>query len=136
MPDHVHILFTPKESLEKSVQLIKGGFSHRAKSELGWRGDVWQRGFSDHRIRDVQDFDSHVLYIQQNPVRARLCGSAEEYLYCSFSKTITMDAFPQRLKPAIAERLNGGAEAPPLQNKQPKQDGISTLGRVTGEKEQ
>jgi len=36
MPDHLHLLITPHESLEKSVQLIKGGFSFRAKRELDW----------------------------------------------------------------------------------------------------
>jgi len=33
MPDHFHLLITPAHevSLEKAVQLIKGGFSFRAK---------------------------------------------------------------------------------------------------------
>jgi putative transposase len=35
MPDHIHALITPKTSLEKAVQFIKGGFSYRAKKELG-----------------------------------------------------------------------------------------------------
>ena len=34
MPDHLHLLMTPAESVEKSVQLIKGGFSFRARREL------------------------------------------------------------------------------------------------------
>ena len=34
MPDHLHLLITPFDSIEKSVQLIKGGFSFRAKREL------------------------------------------------------------------------------------------------------
>jgi REP element-mobilizing transposase RayT len=45
MPDHFHVLITPKESLERAVQYIKGGFSFRAKKELGWNGDVWSRDF-------------------------------------------------------------------------------------------
>ena len=31
MPDHFHLLITPRESLERAMQLIKGGFSFRAK---------------------------------------------------------------------------------------------------------
>jgi putative transposase len=115
MPDHVHLLLTPVESLERSIQLLKGGFSYRAKRELDWSGDVWQAGFSDHRIRDLQDFYSHIVYIEQNPVRARLCERAEDYLYSSLSKTIALDAVPQRLKPQAVDSFDGGAEAPPLQ---------------------
>jgi len=115
MPDHVHLLLTPVESLEKSLQLIKGGFSYRAKRELDWPGDVWQAGFSDHRIRDLQDFYSHVVYIEQNPVRAGLCEKAENYPYSSLSKMIALDAAPQRLKPAAVDSLDGGAKAPPFQ---------------------
>ncbi len=51
MPDHVHILVT-LTSLEKAVQLIKGGFSYRAKKELRSNMAIWQIGFEDHRIRD------------------------------------------------------------------------------------
>jgi len=50
MPDHFHVLITPLTSLEKAIQFIKGGFSFRAKKELGSNMEVWQKGFSDHRI--------------------------------------------------------------------------------------
>jgi REP element-mobilizing transposase RayT len=45
MPDHIHGLITPTTNLEKAVQSIKGGFSHRAKRELGSSMEVWQKGF-------------------------------------------------------------------------------------------
>jgi len=32
MPDHFHLLISPTLSLERSLQLIKGGFSYRAKN--------------------------------------------------------------------------------------------------------
>src|SRR6266540_1217419 len=43
MPDHVHLLITPAPdvSLEKAVQYIKGGFSFRAKRELGSAMEIW-----------------------------------------------------------------------------------------------
>ena len=83
MPNHVHILLTvPGDlSIEKAMQLIKGGFSFRAKKELGFQGEVWQRGFSDVRITDEQSFRHHRDYIEINPVRAGLANSAEEYPY-------------------------------------------------------
>jgi|HubBroStandDraft_1064217.scaffolds.fasta_scaffold46669_2 putative transposase len=83
MPDHVHILLTiPGElSVEKAVQYIKGGFSYRVGKELGFKGEVWQRGFSDVRIVDDKSFEEHRDYIDQNPVRAGLAGSPDEYPY-------------------------------------------------------
>jgi putative transposase len=38
MPDHFHLLISPILSLERSLQLIKGGFSYRVKRELGFAG--------------------------------------------------------------------------------------------------
>ena len=85
MRDHVHVLMTvPGDiTLEKAMQLIKGGFSFRAKRELGFKGEVWQRGYSDVRIEDQRSFVEHRKYIHENPVKAGLASSAEEYPYGS-----------------------------------------------------
>jgi putative transposase len=74
MPDHVHALLTPAVdvSLEKAVQLIKGGFSFRAKRELGYSGEVWTQSFNEHRIVDWEDFEKHRRYIALNPSRRGL----------------------------------------------------------------
>jgi putative transposase len=76
MPEHVHLLITPSTTLERAVQLIKGGYSHAFGSEFGRKKEVWQRGFTDHRIRDGVDFELHREYIHQNPVKRGLVGSA------------------------------------------------------------
>ena len=81
MPNHVHISMTlPGDmSLEKAMQLIKGGFSFRANKELGFRSEIWQRGFSDVRIVDEESFQRHRAYIENNSVKAGLANSPEEY---------------------------------------------------------
>ena len=85
MPNHVHILMTvPGEmSLEKAMQLIKGGFSFRVNKELGFRGEIWQRGYSDVRVVDERSFQQHREYIGNNPVRKGLANSLEEYRFGS-----------------------------------------------------
>jgi putative transposase len=85
MPDHVHLLITiPGElSIEKAVQLIKGGFSFQAKRELGFSGEVWQEGFSEVGVRERRNFLEHRRYIEQNPVKAHLVKTAEEYPFGS-----------------------------------------------------
>jgi putative transposase len=77
---------------------VKGGFSFRAKKELGWNGDVWVVGFADHRIRDEEDFDVHQRYIAKNPIEARFVERAEDYAYCSANGRFELDAFPPGAK--------------------------------------
>ena len=85
MPNHVHILMTvPGEmSLEKAMQLIKGSFSFRANKELGFRGEIWQRGYSDVQILDDQSFQQHREYIENNPVKSGLANRPNEYPFGS-----------------------------------------------------
>jgi len=85
MPNHFHLLMTVDGSMtvEKAVQLIKGNFSYRAKKELGYQGEIWQRGFSDQRVWDRESFLRHRSYIEDNPVKAGLVSSAKEFPYCS-----------------------------------------------------
>jgi putative transposase len=72
MPDHLHLLLTPGAdiSLERALQLIKGGFSYRFGKAK--RGLVWQESFTNHRVRDRHDYERHAEYIRMNPVRACL----------------------------------------------------------------
>jgi len=118
MPDHIHVLITPLTNLEKAVQFIKGGFSYRAKKELSSNLEVWQKGFSDHRIRDARDYAEHILYIRQNPVRAGLCEIEEEFPYSSAQDGFELDPAPQGLKPDPLRGLDGAAEAARFQNVQ------------------
>jgi putative transposase len=113
MPDHFHILVSPQQALERTMQNIKGGFSFRAKREFAWSSEIWQPGFSDHRIRSMEDWNIHVSYIQTNPLKGRLCNQSEECPYLSTN----LDPVPQRLKPGQSETSDGGTKVPPLQAK-------------------
>ena len=102
MPDHLHLLFTVGEEMtvEKVMQLVKGNFSYRAKKELVYRDEIWQRGLSDIRITDEDSFRNHQEYIWENPVKAGLAKSAEEYPYSSayFKKKKAAGAKAQNTK--------------------------------------
>jgi putative transposase len=89
MPDHVHFLITPVGiTVERAVGLGKGGFSHRLASKF----PVWQKGFAERRMRDVQEFVERKEYIHQNPVRAHMVASAEDYPFSSAFRTRTAAA--------------------------------------------
>jgi putative transposase len=85
MPDHILILMTLSGdmTIEKAMQLIKGGFSFRAGKELGFRGEIWQHGFSDVAVADGHGEEWHRAYINRKPVKAGLANSAEEYPFGS-----------------------------------------------------
>lgn len=101
MRDHIHLLLTPaaENPLEKCMQFIKGGFSFRAKKELGFDREVWQSGFKLHRIEDPRDYAAHVLYIHENPVKAGMVTRAEDYPYSSANPKIELDPSPGHLLP-------------------------------------
>ena len=85
MRDHLHLILTPAPlvSLEKAMQFIKGGFSYRAKKEMSVNGEIWQKGYKEHRIKDAHDYLEHVKYVRMNPVEAGYVERPEEYLYSS-----------------------------------------------------
>jgi putative transposase len=66
MPDHLHILLSPAESIEKAAQLVKGGFSFAVRKH--YAGEVWQPGYFAHRITDVEDYAAQIRYIANNPL--------------------------------------------------------------------
>ena len=132
MPDHIHVLLTPKTSLEKAVQFIKGGFSFRAKRELGSNLEIWQKGFSDHRIRDASDYQVHQIYIQQNPVRKHLCERSEDYSFSSARPGLELDPAPQGLEPIGQEEHDAARlEGAPFQSKRPSRQEEATTHTET-----
>ena len=99
MPDHLHLLMAlPGDmTIEKAMQLVKGGFSYRLKKEHGFHGEVWQRGFSEARVNDRQSWLRYRAYIAQNPVKAGLVDSSQQYPY---SYTYLASRKAQGLKPS------------------------------------
>jgi len=61
--------------------------------------EIWERSFTNHRIRDAADYERHRSYIHLNPVRAGLIDLSEDYPYSSAHAGFALDEAPQRLKP-------------------------------------
>ena len=77
---------------------MKGGFSHKARKELGFAGNIWQPSYYDRRVRDAEEYINFKHYIRQNPVTRGLCKTAEEYPYSSAHPGFVVDEVPERLK--------------------------------------
>jgi len=101
MPDHFHPLIAPKATIavERAMQFIKGGFSHRFMKETGSKMEIWERSFTNHRIPDERDYEKHRRYIQENPVRAGFVKVSRDYPYSSAHSGFLLEEAPQRLKP-------------------------------------
>jgi putative transposase len=100
MPNHFHVLITPGEttSLEKAVQLIKGGFSFEFHKQRASKMEVWQVGFHDWTIRDSEDYQTKVRYIHMNPVEARLVECPKDWVFSSACGKYDLDPIPERFK--------------------------------------
>jgi putative transposase len=100
MPNHFHLLLTPgvSMSLEKAVQLIKGGSSHEIHKHSGNHMEIWQVGFHDWTIRDGEDYRTKVRYIQMNPVQAHLVERPEDWSFGSACGKFVLDPVPEKFK--------------------------------------
>jgi putative transposase len=100
MPHPFHLLVTPTgPTLERAMQFIKGGFSFRAGREFRIRDEIWQTSFYDRRVRDSMEYARFRRYIYENPVKAGLCQTPEQFRFSSASGRYELDDVPQRLKP-------------------------------------
>jgi putative transposase len=106
MPDHLHLIITPRGiTLERAMQLIKGGFSFRFNRKLKTRRDPWQPSFHDRRVRDAVEYQRFREYIHQNPVKRGLAKTPQEFAFSSANPLFVLDPVPQRLKPMSSAAL-------------------------------
>jgi REP-associated tyrosine transposase len=115
MPNHLHLILTPADAvtLEKAMQLIKGGSSHEIHKVCGARLEIWQPGFHESRVTSWSDYQKKRDYICFNPVAKKLVERPELWTYGSASGRYVLDPIPQGLKPlAVGAGENVGAKAP------------------------
>lgn len=85
MPNHVHILLTPKEghSLSEIVHSGKSFTSTKANKLLNRTGKFWFPEGFDRFIRDYDHFEKAFNYIERNPVKAGLCENQSDWRFSS-----------------------------------------------------
>lgn len=80
MPDHLHLLVegaTEHARFLQFMRVFKQRSSFRWKQRTG--GELWQRGYFEHVLRDDEDLVATARYVLANPVRAGLAASPTEY---------------------------------------------------------
>ena len=84
MPNHVHLLCTPRAPLPNVVRKMKGPTALRANRLLGFAGEpFWQPEYFDRMVRNDSEFARIRHYIEWNPVKAALVHRPEEFPWSS-----------------------------------------------------
>ena len=85
LPDHFHLIVDPKKNdLSSLMKRIKLSFSWYYRKRVGLvKGRVWQNKFWDHIIRNQEDLNKHIDYIDINPVKHGFIANAVEWKYSS-----------------------------------------------------
>jgi REP element-mobilizing transposase RayT len=113
MPNHLHLILTPSSaSLEKCMQLIKGGSSFEIHKLRGSKTEIWQPGFHESRVTSWTDYQKKRDYIRFNPVAAKLVEKPELWVYGSASGGFQLNPIPQGLKPIFLHTPNVGPKGP------------------------
>ena len=78
MPDHLHLFVCGPDDfrLGRWIGMLKQLLSKAIESQ-----PIWQRGFFDHLLRSEESYGQKWNYVRENPVRAGLVGTAEDWPY-------------------------------------------------------
>ncbi len=79
----LHVLVQPFEKLGAIEHSIKSFTANKINKLLNRSGELWQKEVFDLYIRDFEYFENTVAYIENNPVKARLCERASDWQFGS-----------------------------------------------------
>jgi putative DNA methylase len=89
MPNHVHLLVTPKLQVRKITRALKGVTARKANHILQRTGlPFWQDESFDHWVRNDGEFKRLKRYIERNPVKAGLVRTPEEWPWSSATRMV------------------------------------------------
>lgn len=84
MANHLHLLITPTMDFSKIMHSLKRYTAAEANRILGRTGQrFWQDESYDRLVRDGAEFDRIRHYIENNPVKAGIVSTPEDYVWSS-----------------------------------------------------
>ena len=87
MPDHIHLILQTmgRYNFSYVMRMIKGNFSRKFNAMHLQQGAVWQEGFYDTGLRNINILLQKIEYIHDNPVRAGIVISPDRYPFSSYT---------------------------------------------------
>ena len=84
MPNHVHVRPLGAHTLDSILKSWKGFSAREANKILGRTGEsFWSHEYYDHWLRDEDEKARLTAYINDNPVKTRLCARPEDWCWSS-----------------------------------------------------
>ena len=82
MPDHIHLFLrlNPKKQLDSWIQSLRSVLGKTLLAQ-GIDKPHWQEGFFDHIMRNSESYGEKWQYVKDNPVRAGLCETVQDWPY-------------------------------------------------------
>jgi len=83
MSNHIHLVFELKKeyALYGIMQSIKTFTARKSNELLDRSGQFWQHESYDRVVRDAEELSRIITYVLNNPVKAGLCDSWEDWKY-------------------------------------------------------
>ena len=90
MPNHFHLLLSPKHAHELSswMQWLMTSHVRRYRAHYGGTGHVWQGRYKSFIIKEDPHLITVARYVEGNPVRGGLASSAAAWPWSSHAETI------------------------------------------------
>jgi REP element-mobilizing transposase RayT len=87
MPNHVHLLLTPRVDLTGLTRTVKGVIAKRANELLDQPDTLfWDEANWEHLVADDHEFGRIRQYIERNPVPVGMAREAADYPYSSAAR--------------------------------------------------
>lgn len=85
MPNHTHFLIRPYPEWELSsiVKDLKGFTARQVNKLLSRSGTFWHPDYFDRFMRGQEHLSRTIRYLQDNPVKAKLCSRPEDWRFSS-----------------------------------------------------
>lgn len=114
MPNHVHFVMVPDhaDGLRAVLADVHRRYTRRVNLREGWRGHLWQERFHSF-VMDEPHLQAAVPYVEQNPVRAGLCVTPEEWSWSSAAERDPHGLVDWRLRNELLGRSRGAAISNP-----------------------
>lgn len=95
MSNHVHLLYRQgSEGVEQSMKRLEVSYAQYFNKKYGRVGHFFQDRFKSEPCEDFDYFLTLLRYIHQNPVKAGITGSVENYPWSSWSEYICTSEHP------------------------------------------
>jgi len=87
MSNHIHLMLesNDKTELSRMMKRLNIFYYHHYRKKYGYAGHFWQDRFKSLLIEDNEYLLACGLYIERNPLRAKIVNAVQQYPYSSYN---------------------------------------------------